>query len=66
MRHDLIGRFRRWWSGERRRVPRRNAERITIVDRQYAIATKLAKKHGTTPDALLDYRRADSILGGHR
>ena len=46
-------------------MPRQNAERVTIVNRQYAIATKLAKRRGTTPEALLDYRRADRILGGH-
>ena len=63
---DLLAPLRRWWRGDRRRVPRQNAERVTIVNRQYAIATKLAKRYGTTPEALLDYRRADRILGGHR
>lgn len=63
---DLFARFRRWWRGERRRMPRQNAERVTIVNRQYALAQKLAKRYGTTPEALLDYRRADRILGGHR
>lgn len=64
---DLLGRFRRWWGGERRRVPRnRDGERTRIVNRQYAVALKLAKRYGTTPEALLDYRRADRILGGHR
>lgn len=63
---DLLARLRRWWRGERRHSPRQNAERVTIVNRQYAIATKLAKRDGTTPEALLDYRRADRILGRRR
>ena len=63
---DLLARLRRWLRGERRHAPRHNAERVTIVNRQYTIATKLAKRYGTTPEALLDYRRADRILGGHR
>jgi glutamyl-tRNA reductase len=47
-------------------MPRPNAERVQVVNRQYAVATKLAKRLGTTPEALLDYKRADRILGGHR
>jgi glutamyl-tRNA reductase len=66
MMPNLLARLRRWWRGERRHVPRQNAERVRVVNRQYAVATKLARRLGTTPEALLDYKRADRILGGHR
>ena len=57
--------IRRLLSGERRHKPRQNAERVQIVNRQYAVAAKLARRLHTTPEELMDYRRADRILG-HR
>ena len=52
--------------GERRRAPRENAERVQITNRQYDAATRLARHVGTTPEEVVDYRRADRILGGQR
>lgn len=64
----MIARLHRWLlrmlSGERRRAPRLNAERVHVVNRQYAAAERLARAVGTTPEELLDYRTADRILGG--
>ena len=51
--------------GERRHALRHSAEKVQVVNRQYEIATRLARHMGTTPEELLDYRRADRILGGH-
>jgi hypothetical protein len=65
MRSWLHGVVRRL-GGERRRAARPNAEKVQVVNRQYAVAVKLARHTGTTPEQLLDYHRADSILGGHR
>ena len=59
---DLLARFRRWWRGERRRAPRQNAERVTIINRQYAVAVKLSRKLGRPPEELLGYHIADRIL----
>lgn len=60
-----------WWRrflatirGERRQVPRLNSERVAITNRQYAAALQLARRTGGTPDELIDYHRADRILGG--
>lgn len=61
----MLSFLRRLLRGERRQRPRANAERVQIVNRQYAVAAKLARKLRTTPEELLDYRRADRILG-HR
>ena len=62
----MLGSFlRRLLNGERRRKPRQNTERVQIVNRQYAVASKLARRLHTTPEELMDYRRADQILG-HR
>jgi hypothetical protein len=52
--------------GERRRVHRPDAEKVQVVNRQYAVAEKLAHRTGTTPEALMDYHRADGILGRQR
>lgn len=52
--------------GERRRVGRLSSERVRYVNDQYAVAVKAARKLGTTPEELLDYRRADGILGARR
>lgn len=62
----LRGWFRRILGGERRRTPRLNAERVQVVNRQYAAAVKLGRQVGRTPEELLDYRRTDRILGSHR
>lgn len=62
----LLDRFRRWFGGERRQKPRMDPARVDVVNRQYAAASRLARKLGTTPEALMDYRRADRILGSHR
>jgi hypothetical protein len=58
---------RRWFRGERRRVPRLNSERVRYVNDQYAIAVKAARKLGTTPDELLrdGARRGTDRLAGH-
>lgn len=55
-----------WLTGERRHRPRINAERIHVSKRVADAEIRLARKLGTTPDALRDYQRADRILGGQR
>jgi hypothetical protein len=52
--------------GERRHRPRENAEKVAYVNRQYDVALKVARKLRTTPEELLDYRRADRILARER
>jgi hypothetical protein len=63
---NVVRELRRWLSGERRRISRESRERVLLVNRQYEVARKLARRTGTTPEALMDYHRADQILGGHR
>jgi len=63
---DFMRAIRRALGGERRRVPRLNSERVRYVNEQYAVAKKAARKLGTTPEELLDYRRADGILNHAR
>lgn len=63
---ELVARLHRWLGGERRRMPRYNAEMVTVTNRLYDAEVRLARKLGTTPEELFDYRRADSILGGRR
>lgn len=58
--------LRRRANGERRAKPRASAEKVQVVNRQYVVAQRLAQHYGTTPDELLDYRRADRILGERR
>ena len=53
-------------SGERRRQPRYNPEKLQVVNRQAVVAETLARRLGTTPDELYDYRVADRILGRHQ
>lgn len=53
-------------SGERRHVPRVDEEQRQALKRQRVVATRLARRLGTTPEDLLDYRRADRILANHR
>ena len=60
--YSLMRRLR----GERRHRPRQNAERVAYVNRQYAVAAKVARKLRTTPEDLLDYHRADRILARER
>jgi hypothetical protein len=58
--------FMRRMRGERRHRPRENAEKVAYVNRQYDVALKAARKLRTTPEELLDYRRADRILARER
>jgi hypothetical protein len=58
--------FMRRLRGERRHRPRENAEKVAYVNRQYDVALKVARKLRTTPEELLDYRRADRILARER
>lgn len=55
---DLMTRL----SPKRQRTPRETQERVDVVNRQYAAAVRLARKVGSTPEDLLDYRRADALL----
>lgn len=48
--------------GERRHAPRVNAEKQQIIKRQWNAAVRLAQTTGDTPESLLDYKRADTIL----
>lgn len=59
---DLIHRL----TPKRQRPPEESRERVDVVNRQYAAAARLARIIDSTPEELLDYRRADSILGGRR
>lgn len=59
---DWARRVIRRLKGERRHKPRLNAERVRYVNDQYAVAVRAARRLGTTPEELLDYRRADGIL----
>ena len=52
--------------GERRHRLRPNRNHVEYLNRQYAVAVKAARKLHTTPEELLDYRRADRILGKQR
>lgn len=63
---NLLDRLRRLIRGERRQHTRPSQERVAIVNRQYAVASRLARRLGTTPEDLLDYRKADRILAGRR
>jgi hypothetical protein len=64
---NAIATVRRWLRGERRRVPRLNAERVRYVNDQYAVAVKAARKLGTTPEDVLrrDGRQGTDRLAGH-
>lgn len=64
---EWVRRFGRWLRGERRQAGRPATDKVLMVNRQYAVAQKLGRRVGKTPDELLgDYRRADRILGKHR
>lgn len=64
--HSWIRSSVRWLRGERREFGRLSQHRVRYVNSQYAVAVKAARKLGTTPEELLDYRHADRILGGRR
>ena len=63
MLNKLLSKIRRPFNGDRRKHRRPNAERARVVNRQYEAALRLARSLGTTPEELLDYRKADRILG---
>lgn len=70
-RTEMIGRsllaaIRRLVGGERRRAPRHDRAQVAVTNRLANAEIRLAKKLGTTPEELFDYRRADSILSRGR
>lgn len=67
MLHSLRSIVGRWLSGERRHRSRPSAERVQVVNRQYAAAVKLSRRLGRPPEELLDYHIADRVLSrkGH-
>lgn len=58
----LASLIRRLFGGERRRRTRTDPEHAAIMSRQERLARRLAMRLNTTPEELLDYRRADRIL----
>lgn len=60
----MMRELRRFLSGERRRVPRPNAEHVQVSRRMAAVELRLARHLRVAPEDLYDYRRADTILGG--
>jgi hypothetical protein len=60
---SLMRTVRRLLGGERRHVPRLNAEHVRYINEQYAVAKKAARKLGTTPDELLRHDARRRALG---
>lgn len=60
----MMRELRRLLAGERRRVPRYNAEKVHVTNRIADVELRLARHLRMAPEDLYDYRRADSILGG--
>lgn len=64
--NEWLTNLARRFHGERRSAPRPNAEQAEAVRRQWIVASRVAKRLGTTPEELLDYHRADGILANGR
>ena len=63
----MLARFLGWIFGrDRRKAPRVDPVALDVERRQREVARRLAPIVGKTPEELLDYHRADRILGRQR
>lgn len=57
-----MSKLRRLLTGERRRRPRYDPEKVRVTNELADLELRLARRLHTTPERLRDYHRADEIL----